>query len=154
MRPAAPPRNAHLSKKFLETLQTLFPQLHQDRSSAQQSQIASAIGQIALQQSDHYELIHREKVEKETSTVAPWPGEDQFLALLNVTGCRNEADLTAACLVWLAMAKVGKAQKMARYQVALDNVLADRELDDPVVLCTPSMFINLLSCKWNMITPD
>ena len=34
-RPVAPPRNAHLSKTFLEVLKTLFPQLRQDGSAAQ-----------------------------------------------------------------------------------------------------------------------
>ena len=153
-RPAAPPRNASLSSKYMKALEAHFPGLRQDAAAQQQSQIAGALGLMASQQQAQYEANKIAKEAKATTTVAGWLGDDDFPALLNITNTRNEADLISACPIYLAMASATKASKMARLQSAIDKILGNRGIEDLVVIITPAIFSNFTSMKWQQLGPD
>ena len=153
-RPAAPPRNPALASRYMTALEVHFPELRQDAAAQQQSQIAGALGLMAVQQQGQYDKVTAAREAKATTTVESWLGEDDFPALLNLTNTRNEADLIVACSVYSSMAKAAKAYRMARLQSAIDKVLSDRGLDHLVVIITPAMFANFISMKWHRAGPD
>ena len=108
------------------------------------------IGIIATYKNSHCEALklNLEKEENATLSVAAWLGDDKFLALLNLTRCRNEEDLNIPYPVYLAMAKASNAEKMKRFHSAINGKLDDHDITGSPCLCAPTILINFLSMKW------
>jgi hypothetical protein len=153
-RPAAPPRNAALSRKYMNTLEAHFPGLRPNAAAQQHNQIAGALGLMAAQQQNQYEENKIAREAKSKTTVEGWLGVDDFPSLLNLTNARNETDLLTACPVYGAMAAAPKALKMARLQSAIDKILSDRGMEHLIVIITPAIFTVFVSMKWHRLTAD
>ncbi len=153
-RPVPPARSEALIRRQRETLEHFFPQLSANASQQQTNQIAGVLGHWAQQNQQQYEEAKREREVTKTTSVEKFLGTTLFNKLLRLLRLTSEAELVAACPVYLEIAKASKSQRLGAAQGKIDAELSDRNNKYLTMVLTTAWFQNLLDMKWDRFSED
>ena len=153
-RPMPPSRSEALIRRQRETLEHFFPQLSANSSQQQTNQIASVIGSWAHQNQQQYEEAKREREATKATSVEKALGTTLFTKLLRLLRLTSEAELIAACPVYLELAKASKAQRLGTVQDKIDKELADRNSKYLRYIMTSASFQNFWDMGWDRFSED
>ena len=151
-RPGAPAYSRELATRYMGIIDKVFPSLAPGAAAHANTQIATALGALATQNQQHHEEKAAAKAAKETKTVSGWLGDLRMKTLLYLTGCRDEAELVAACPVYLRMAKAPKGDRLAFLQDAVDDNLAAQGNKHLAVQISYPVFVNFLAMDWGRVS--
>ena len=153
-RPAPPPRNEALIQHQQMLLEHHFPQLSSNTVQQQTNQIAGVLGQMVHNQQQQYEEGKREREAAKVTSVEKWLGKEVFIKLLRLLRVSSEAELVAACPVYLEMAKAPKSQRMRTLQSKIDAVWNQRGNKYMTYVVSPAWFQNFVNMNWGRANDD
>jgi hypothetical protein len=153
-RPVPPVRNEALIQHQQSLLEYHFPQLSSNVVQQQTNQVAGVLAQMAHNQQQQYEEGKREREAAKVTTVEKWLGKELFTKLLRLLRVSSEAELVAACPVYLEMAKAPKSQRMRTFQTKIDAVWTSRGDKYMTYVVAAAWFQNFLSMEWGRANED
>jgi hypothetical protein len=153
-RPVPPARNEALIQHQQSLLEFHFPQLSSNVVQQQTNQVAGVLAQMAHNQQQQYEEGKREREAAKVTTVEKWLGKELFTKLLRLLRVSSEAELVAACPVYLEMAKAPKSQRMRTFQTKIDAVWTSRGDKYMTYVVAAAWFQNFLSMEWGRANED
>ena len=122
-RPVAPSHSKILIKEYAKRVRGFFSPHQLDVADAQQSNIATTLVYIIAAQDKRYKDKKAANELSASSTVESFLREHRLLALLNMTGCRDEGELNKVLPIYLQLAKAKKAARLDLFQAAVNHVL-------------------------------
>ena len=153
-RPLPPARNVALINPQQKLLEHHYPQLSPDTVQQQTNQIAGVIGQFAHTHQQQYEEAKRDREAAKVSTVEKWLGKELLTKLLRLLRLGSEAELVAACPVYLEMAKAPKSQRMRTFQTRIDAEWTRKGNKYMSYVVAPAWFQNFINLVWDRANDD
>ena len=153
-RPVPPVRNEALIQHQQSLLEYHFPQLSSNVVQQQTNQVAGVLAQMAHNQQQQYEEGKREREAAKVTTVEKWLGKELFTKLLRLLRVSSEAELVAACPVYLEMAKAPKSQRMRTFQTKIDAVWTSRGNKYMTYVVATAWFQNFVNMEWGRANDD
>jgi len=153
-RPVPPVRNEALIQHQQSLLEYHFPQLSSNVVQQQTNQVAGVLAQMAQNQKQQYEEGKREREAAKVTTVEKWLGKELFTKLLRLLRVSSEAELVAACPVYLEMAKAPKSQRMRTFQTKIDAVWTSRGNKYMTYVVATAWFQNFVNMEWGRANDD
>jgi len=147
-RPSPPARNEALIQYQRTLLEHHFPQLSANQVQLQTNQIAGVLGSLVHNQQQQYEEGKREREAAKETTVEKWLGKELFIRLLRLLRVSTEADLVAACPIYLEMAKAPKSQRMRTLQTKIDAEWIARGNMYMKYIVSAAWFGNFVRLEW------